>query len=282
MTKILNSKVLYEELVEDIKQKVMDLKIIPKLGVISFGDNNGSGAYERGLKNTAKKINLEVVVKNLENSTQEEVLNAIEEFNKDDEVGGILIFRPLPEHLDEEEINLMIDVRKDVDCIHPINKAKVYGGNVSGFIPLAPKASVMLLKYYGYEFKSKDVVIVNHSNVVGKPLAMIMLDESATVSITHIDTKDLKKYTKNADYVFTAVGKAKIFDETYFNKDSVIVDIGVSTTKEGKLSGDIDEDSIMDNVEAFTPVVGGVGAITNILLLQNVVEFYHRTKKTIK
>ena len=158
--------------------------------------------------------------------------------------------------------------------MNPINRAKVYSGHLDGFIPLAPKAAHELLEFYDYELKGKDVVIINHSNVVGKPLAMILLNELATVTVCHVGTKDLRKHTKAADIIFTAMGRAEVLDETYFNEDAVVIDIGTSKNKEGKYRGDLDEASVKGKIGAFSPVPGGIGSITNLLLLENVINYY--------
>ena len=171
-------------------------------------------------------------------------------------------------------ISLALDPEKDIDCMNPINRAKVYSGHLDGFIPLASKAAHELLGFYGYELKGKDVVVINHSNVVGKPLAMILLSELATVTVCHVGTKDLRKHTKSADIIFTAIGRAETLDETYFKEDAVVIDIGTSKNKEGKYRGDLDEEAVMGKIGAFSPVPGGIGNITNLLLLENVINYY--------
>ena len=158
--------------------------------------------------------------------------------------------------------------------MHPVNMAKVFSGDVSGFTPLAPKASYELLKFYGYDLKGKDTVIINHSNVVGKPLAMFLLKDLATVTICHVGTRDLKKHTKSADIIFTAMGRAESLDDTYFNEDAVVIDIGTSKNKEGKYKGDLDEKSVDGKIKAYSPVPGGIGSITNLLLIENVINYY--------
>lgn len=152
--------------------------------------------------------------------------------------------------------------------------AKVFSGDVSGFTPLAPKASYELLKFYGYDLKGKDTVIINHSNVVGKPLAMFLLKDLATVTICHVGTRDLKKHTKSADIIFTAMGRAESLDDTYFNEDAIVIDIGTSKNKEGKYKGDLDEKSVDGKISAYSPVPGGIGSITNLLLIENVINYY--------
>ena len=158
--------------------------------------------------------------------------------------------------------------------MHPVNMAKVFSGDVSGFTPLAPKASYELLKFYGYDLKGKDTVIINHSNVVGKPLAMFLLKDLATVTICHVGTRDLKKHTKSADIIFTAMGRAESLDDTYFNEDAIVIDIGTSKNKEGKYKGDLDEKTVDGKIKAYSPVPDGIGSITNLLLIENVINYY--------
>lgn len=274
MTKILYATDYVEKKTLEIKEKIENLKSVPELAIIRVGEDPGSLAYEKGINSTAKKLGIEVnsFVFDEESKTSD-LAQKIKELNEDEKIGGILVFRPLPDSIDEDEVALAIDVNKDIDCMNPINMAKVYNGEVDGFIPLAPKASYELLKFYGYELKGADTVIINHSNVVGKPLAMILLKELATVTICHIGTKDLKKHTQNADIVFTAMGKAEFLDETYFNENSTVIDIGTSKNKEGKFRGDLDEESVNGKIKAFSPVPKGIGSITNLLLLENVIKY---------
>lgn len=279
MTKILSSKKFADNLIEKIKEEIDKFKIDAKLSIIRFGNDQADLAYEKGIKRSAEKTKIKVDVNELdENESQENLLKLIDKLNKDETVGGILVYRPLPDHIDTKIIDQAIDPKKDIDCMNPINKAKVYSGQLDGFIPLAPLAAVKLLEFYGYDLESKDCLIINHSDVVGKPLAMLLLANWASVSICHVKTKDLKSYTKKADIIFTAMGKAEMLDKSYFSKNSTIIDIGLSKNDQGKLAGDLDEKDVTDYVEAYSPVPGGVGSITNLLLLKNVLKFYKNKK----
>lgn len=273
MTKILKSQPFYDELVEDLKQKIRSRKSIPSLNIIRLGENPADLSYEKGILSSAEKVGIPVEVHSLpRDEKEEEVLKLIEKINDNEKVGGLLIFRPLPEHLNEDRINEAIDPRIDLDCMTEKNKATIYEGDISGYIPLAPVAGVRLLEYYGYSLKGKNCTIINHSNVVGKPLAMILLAKWATVTLCHVETKNLKEHTRNADIVFTAMGRAESLDESYFTKDSIIIDIGLGRNKEGKMRGDLDAQSVDGKVAAYSPVPGGVGKITNLLLLENVLK----------
>lgn len=275
MTKILYAKDYVEKKSKELIEKVKNLKEEAIISTIRIGNDYGSLAYEKGIKKTAEKIGVQVFSNEFpKDASEEEVIERIKKLNEDKKIGGILIFRPLPENFNEEKISLALDPKKDIDCMHPVNMAKVFSGDVSGFTPLAPKASYELLKFYGYDLKGKDTVIINHSNVVGKPLAMFLLKDLATVTICHVGTRDLKKHTKSADIIFTAMGRAESLDDTYFNEDAIVIDIGTSKNKEEKYKGDLDEKSVDGKISAYSPVPGGIGSITNLLLIENVINYY--------
>ena len=275
MTKVLYAKDYVDKKNKELIEKVKNLKSKPIISIIRVGNDYGSLAYEKGIKKTAEKIGVQVDSNEFsKDASEEEVIERIKKLNEDKKIGGILIFRPLPENFNEEKISLALDPKKDIDCMHPVNMAKVFSGDVSGFTPLAPKASYELLKFYGYDLKGKETVIINHSNVVGKPLAMFLLKDLATVTICHVGTRDLKKHTKSADIIFTAMGRAESLDDTYFNEDAIVIDIGTSKNKEGKYKGDLDEKSVDGKISAYSPVPGGIGSITNLLLIENVVNYY--------
>ena len=275
MTEILYAKGYVEKKSQELIDKIKKLEKEPIISIIRVGDDYASLAYLKGIKKSAEKLGLKVDVNEFPREVSEEkLLERIKKLNLDKNIGGILVFRPLPDSIDEDVISLAIDPKKDVDCMSPINRSKVYSGHLDGFIPLASKAARELLDFYDYELTGKDVVIINHSNVVGKPLAMILLSELATVTVCHEGTRDLRKHTKEADIIFTAMGRAETLDETYFNEDAVVIDIGTSKNKEGKYRGDLDEEAVKGKISAYSPVPGGIGNITNLLLLENVINYY--------
>ncbi|CDZ75599.1 Bifunctional protein FolD [Peptoniphilus sp. ING2-D1G] len=275
MTKILNSNELYEEIVEEIKEEIAQLKASPKISILRFGAKGADLSYEKGIKKSADILGIQYEIHELdENIEEDKVTDLIDKINKDDNIGGLLIFRPYPANLNETAINNAISPEKDLDCVNPINKAKVYSGDVDGFIPLAPKAAIKLLDHYNVELEGKNCVIINHSNVVGKPLEMILLTRWATVTLCHVKTADLKFHTKHADIVFTAMGVAEMLDDSYFNENSIVIDIGLSKNKEGKWRGDLKADTVDGKIKAYSPVPKGVGSITNLLLLQSALKFY--------
>lgn len=204
--------------------------------------------------------------------TTEELIALMEELNNDNTISGVLMFRPLPKHIDEAKVREALSPSKDVDCMHPMNLARIFEGDMSGFAPCTPKAAMEILLDYGVELEGKNVVIVNRSMVLGKPLAMMMLNHNATVTICHSRTKNLPEITKKADVVVTALGKAKFFDEKYFSENSICIDVGISLDEEGNLSGDIDYPVVSELVSKITPVPGGVGSVTTSILLSHVVE----------
>jgi methylenetetrahydrofolate dehydrogenase (NADP+)/methenyltetrahydrofolate cyclohydrolase len=195
----------------------------------------------------------------------------MEELNSDEEISGILLFRPLPKHIDEEVIRSAISPDKDVDCMHPLNLEKIFEGNMTGFAPCTPKAAMEILIYNDIQLEGSKVAVVNRSMVVGKPLVMMLLEKNATVTICHSRTKELSEITKDADIVVTALGKPKFFGEEFFNPDSIVIDVGVGMTEDGKLSGDVDYENVSEKVSMITPVPGGVGSVTTTILLNQVV-----------
>ena len=275
MTKILKGSLVAGSIKEDMKPRIDELKgknIIPTLGIIRLGDNPGDISYEKSIIKACEKMNMEAIVFEQDAKTNtEDLINLMQELNNNPKISGILLFRPLPKHIDEEKIRNSITPDKDVDCMHPLNLEKIFEGNSKGFSPCTPKAAMETLLFNKIELEGKDVVVVNRSMVVGKPLAMMLLDKNATVTICHSRTKDLNKITKAADIVVTALGRPKFFTMDYFNPDSIVIDVGVGATEEGKLSGDVDYEDVSEKVKMITPVPGGVGSVTTTILLNQVV-----------
>ena len=276
MTEILRGKVVADQIKEQIKIDIEELKKVgkePTLGIVRLGSNPDDVSYERSLIKNCERlgINSKVFEKDLEINT-EELIELMEELNQDKSISGIIVFRPLPKHIDEAKVRQSINPDKDVDCMHPLNLAKIFEGDMSGFVPGTPKSAMEILLYNKIELEGKNVVIVNRSMVLGKPLAMMLLNENATVTICHSRTKKLHEITSDADVVVTALGNANFFDEKYFNENSICIDVGVSLDDDGKFSGDIDYEKVSPIVKAITPVPGGVGSVTTSILLSQVVE----------
>lgn len=276
MAEVLRGKPVADEIKEQIKVDIEELKKVgkePTLGIVRLGSNPDDISYERSLIRNCETlgINAKVFEKDLEIDT-EELVELLEKLNEDQSISGIIVFRPLPKHIDEAKVRESINPDKDVDCMHPLNLAKIFEGDMSGFVPGTPKSAMDILLYNKVDLEGKNVVIVNRSMVLGKPLAMMLLNENATVTICHSRTKKLHEVTSAADVVVTALGNANFFDEKYFNENSICIDVGVSLDDDGKFSGDIDYKKVSPIVKAITPVPGGVGSVTTSILLSQVVE----------
>ncbi|AUM95060.1 TPA: bifunctional 5,10-methylenetetrahydrofolate dehydrogenase/5,10-methenyltetrahydrofolate cyclohydrolase [Clostridium botulinum] len=276
MTKILYGNEVALKIKEDLKLRIDKLKeknIIPKLAILRMGNKQDDIAYERSIIKSCEKLNIETKVEELkEDILEEDFLKLMERLNNDKDIQGILVFRPYPKHLNENIINSSISLNKDVDCMHPLNLERIFEGDLDGFMPCTPEAVIEMLKYYDIDLKGKNIVIINRSMVVGKPLSMMSLAHNATVTICHSKTIDLQSITKKADIVVTAIGKAKLIKEEYFNEDSIVIDVSINVDENGKLCGDVDFENVKEKVGAITPVPKGVGSVTTTLLLKHIVE----------
>lgn len=252
--------------VEELKKK----GIIPKLAVVRVGEREDDLSYERGLMKRFDAVGAvaESVVFPLE-VTQEELENGIKTLNEDESVHGILVFRPLPKHLNEDSIKELVTPEKDVDCMGSINNAHVFAQDGKGHAPCTPQAVIEMLDFYGYDLTGKKAVVVGRSMVVGKPLAQMLLKKNATVTICHTKTADLRKEVQAADFVFACAGVAKMLDASYIREGQIVIDVGINVS-DGKLCGDVDYDSVREIAAAITPVPGGVGSVTTSVLLKHV------------
>ncbi|NLY78101.1 MAG: bifunctional 5,10-methylenetetrahydrofolate dehydrogenase/5,10-methenyltetrahydrofolate cyclohydrolase [Tissierellia bacterium] len=282
MAEVLKGKLVADHIKERIRANIERLSkenLFPTLAIVRLGSNPGDISYEKSIIKNCDSVGIKSkVIEKDENITTEELSNLIEELNEDNSISGILVFRPLPKHIDEEVIRNKISPMKDVDCMHPLNLERIFEGDMSGFAPCTPKAAMEVLKYYKIPIEGKNVAVVNRSMVVGKPLAMMLLKDNATVTVCHSRTKDLHEVTNKADIVVVALGKAKFFDEKYFNEKSVVIDVGVSLDENGKISGDVDYDKVEPIVDKITPVPGGVGSVTTSILLNQVVLACEKSK----
>ena len=245
----------------------------PKLAIIRVGERPDDMSYERGAKKRMQGIGIicesHVFPADISN---EAFLKEFEIINTDSGVDGILVLRPLPAHLDEKRIEQMIDPAKDVDGISPINMAKVFAGDDSGFAPCTAQAVVEMLDFAGIELSRKRVAIIGRSLVVGKPLAMLLMKKNATVTVCHTKTVDMPTICREAEIVIAAAGRAKMIDQTYIGKDAIVIDVGINMDENNKLCGDVDLDSIQALASMATPVPGGVGTVTTSVLAQHVVQ----------
>lgn len=275
MVKVLKGKEVADKIKQEMQIKVRELNEagkIPTLAIVRLGSNDGDVSYEKSIIKACSNAGIKAIVIEKETSiSTKELTQLMEDINNDSSVSGVLLFRPLPKHIDEEVIRNSVDPSKDVDCMHPLNLERIFEGRLDGFAPCTPKAAMEILLYNQVPLEGKNVVVVNRSMVVGKPLVMMLLEKNATVTICHSRTKNLKEITSKADVVITALGKAKYFTEEFFNEDSVVIDVGVSMTDDGKLSGDVDYENVEPKVAMITPVPGGVGSVTTTILLNQVV-----------
>lgn len=276
MTEILKGKPVADAIKADIVEKVNKLKdreVNPKLCVVRLGANPNDISYEKGILKNADKLGiLTEVIEMEESSTTEDLLDLFDKLNANKEISGILLFRPLPRHIDENLIRNKIDPSKDVDCMNPYNLAKVFEGDFSSMVPATPMAAMKMLEHYGVELEGKNVLVINRSLVFGKPIAMMLLRKNATVTIAHSRTQNLEELTNKADVVIVAIGRMGSLDKKFFNEKSIIIDVGVSANSEGKVGGDANFDELEDYVNKITPVPGGVGSITTSLLFDQVVK----------
>lgn len=283
MDRILTSNDLAVKLEEDIISRVDKLREkneVPKLAIVRVGENPNDISYEKSLIKKGEKYKIDIKQVLLDESiTTEELKSEIEKLNEDDSVTGMIIFRPLPKHIDEEVIQQTVCWKKDVDCMTPTNLAKIFQGDFSSFQPATPYASMKILEYYGIDLEGKSVAIVNRSMVLGKPMAMMVLGKNGTPTICHSRTKDLKKVLKEADVVVTATGRAKSLTREFLTEDSIVIDVGVSMGEDGKLSGDADFEDLKDYVKGITPRLGGVGKITSTLLMDQIVQAKEKSLK---
>lgn len=252
-------------------------KRIPKLVVILVGDNQASLSYVTGKEKACKAIGMENILLRLPDTTsEEELLLKIEEFNHDDSVDGILVQLPLPVHIDEQKVLLTIDPTKDIDGFHPLNVGKMMLQQET-FISCTPKGIIRILETIGFgDLSGKTAVVIGRSNIVGKPIAQLLLNKNATVTICHSKTKDIESITSQADIVIASVGKAKLVNKNWVKKGAVVIDVGINRDEHNKMCGDVVFDDVLDKVSYITPVPKGVGPMTIAMLLENTLESYNR------
>jgi methylenetetrahydrofolate dehydrogenase (NADP+)/methenyltetrahydrofolate cyclohydrolase len=241
----------------------------PCLAVIIVGDDPASQVYVRNKQKACEEIGFKsIVLRHPADEFEDNLINAIEGLNNNPEIHGILVQLPLPKHINEEKIISVINPKKDVDAFHPINVGKIMIGNYN-FLPCTPAGVMELLKRSNIEVAGKDCVVVGRSNIVGKPMSMLLLQANGTVTTCHSRTKDLKEVCKRADILVTAIGKPKFITADYIKPGAVVIDVGINRNENGKLCGDVDFEAVEPIASAITPVPGGVGPMTIAMLMQN-------------
>lgn len=276
MAQLIDGKAISMQIKDECKAKVEELKSEGKsvcLAVIQVGEDPASSVYVGNKKKACEYIGAESLSYHLpEDSTQEELLELVDKLNNDDKVNGILVQLPLPKGFDEDLVIRRINPDKDVDGFHPINVGRLSIGE-KGFVSCTPAGVIQLLKRSNVEIEGKECVIIGRSNIVGKPMSMLMLRENATVTVCHSRTKNLKEVTKRADILIVAIGKPKMIDASYVKDGAVVIDVGIHRPDPNskKLCGDVDFESVEPIASQITPVPGGVGPMTIAMLMSNLV-----------
>ncbi|MEZ4812551.1 MAG: bifunctional methylenetetrahydrofolate dehydrogenase/methenyltetrahydrofolate cyclohydrolase FolD [Caldisericia bacterium] len=272
---LLDGKNLAKEFSTRQKEKVVQLKekgITPKLTAILVGDDPASAVYVRMKGKRCKKLGIDSETINLPTETTEaELLELIEKLNADKSVSGILTQLPLPNHINEETILESISPKKDVDCFHPTSVGKLTIGNPI-FEPATPAGAIRLLERYDYDFSGKHAVIIGRSNIVGKPVSLMLLQKNCTVTICHSRTKNIDCVAKTADLLVVAIGRPKMINENWVKKGAWVVDVGTNRLEDGTLCGDVDFDAVKDIAHAISPSPGGVGPMTITMLMENTIK----------
>lgn len=254
--------------VEELNKK----GIIPGLAIVRVGSRPDDLSYERGAIKRCEGLGIKCrVFEYPESITQQALVDEIKKVNDDGSVHGILLFRPLPKHIDESVIKYIISHEKDADCFNPVNVAKVFEGDDTGFAPCTPEAVVEMLDHYGINVAGKKVTIIGRSLVVGKPLSMLLLKKHATVTICHTRTRNLEETCKQAEILIAAAGKAKMVTDAFVSNGQVVMDVGINMDENGNLCGDVDFEKVEPLVASITPVPGGVGTVTTSVLAKHVI-----------
>lgn len=272
MAIILDGKMLRDKIFESLKAKLDKMQQKPTLAVILVGENPASQIYVRNKKKTAEKLGINSLsIEYPSDISEKELLNKIKELNSDEKVTAILVQLPLPAHINKNRIIDAILPQKDVDGLTPYNLGKLFSGEEPYVYPCTPKGILLLLDEYNIKLEGKNIVVVGRSNLVGKPVAQMLLKRNATVTMCHSHTKNLSEITKTADIIVSAVGK-KVIGEKMLKSDCVVIDVGIFRDENGKISGDVDFENVTKTAAYISPVPGGVGPMTIASLMLNTVE----------
>lgn len=275
MTTILDGKKIASELTADLKTKIEQLTKKPKLVVIMVGNNPASKIYVDLKQKKSHEVGIiSETIKLNEDVEEAELLTQIQKLNNDKSVNGILVQLPLPEHINTQRVLETIDYSKDVDGFHVINSGKIFLKQQPMAYPCTPKGILKILDYYNIDVSGKYVVVLGRSNIVGKPVAQMLLNRNATVTVCHSKTENIEKYISEADILISAIGKPKFIKAENVKQGAIIVDVGISRLDDGKVSGDVDFDNVCEKTEYITPVPGGVGPMTIACLLENTYLLY--------
>ena len=282
MAIILDGKQTAKKITDELKLKVQNLDKKPSLAVIMAGNNPASEVYVKNKEKKALEIGFNSIIKKTdENITKEELLKIIKELNEDDNINAILLQLPLPKHLNEKDFLDKIDPKKDVDGFCSYNLGKLLKNDSPYAIPCTPKGIIRLLDEYNIDIESKIALVIGRSNIVGKPVSILLLNRNSTVIMTHTKTKNLENLTKTADILICAAGKKEMIKKEMIKENALIIDVGITRDNDGKLKGDVDFNDVKEKTSYITPVPGGIGPMTIAMLMENTYELY-KIQKGIK
>ncbi|MFA9422688.1 MAG: bifunctional 5,10-methylenetetrahydrofolate dehydrogenase/5,10-methenyltetrahydrofolate cyclohydrolase [Sedimentibacter sp.] len=276
MGELLKGKPVADAITLQVKNGVEELKsknIFPKLMIVRVGERKDDLSYERAAIKRMQSCDIECEVTALSGDIgQNEFIEKLKSVNNDKTVHGILLFRPLPKQIDENIVKHIISPEKDIDCFNPANVAKIVEGDKTGFAPCTPTAAMEILKFNNIELKGKKATVVGRSLVVGKPMALLLLDENATVTICHSKTENLSGVASQADILVAAIGRANMIDESYIKQGAVVIDVGINVDEEGNMCGDVNTEKAKEKASFITPVPAGVGSVTTAVLAKHVLK----------
>lgn len=276
MGELLKGKPVADAITQEVKAEVEELiakNIYPKLMIVRVGERQDDLSYERSAIKRMQSCGIECEVTTMpEDISQDDFITKLKSVNEDDTVHGILLFRPLPKQINENIVKHIIIPEKDIDCFNPANVAKIVEGDKTGFAPCTPIAAMEILKYNNIELKGKRAAVIGRSLVVGKPMAMLLLGENATVTICHSRTSELAKVSSEADILVAAIGKAKMITEDFVKEGAIIIDVGINVDEDGNMCGDVDTEKCKDKSSFITPVPAGVGSVTTAVLAKHVLK----------
>lgn len=275
MNKVLDGKIVAKKIREEIEEKLSSFKehYTPKVAIIRVGEKQDDISYENSIINNCKKIGIQYELHKLDQNVEENNLyELIDDLNYNPSIDSIMIFRPLPKHINDNFIRSIIAPQKDIDCINQMNLEDIFEGVEGDFKPCTAEAVMELLNYYEIDLEGKLVAILGRSLTVGKPLSMMLLHKNATPIICHSKTNNLKEVTSQCDIVISAIGKPKFLTQDFIKEGAIVIDVGINIGDDGKICGDVDYNNVYEKASAITPVPGGIGPITNILLLRNIIK----------
>lgn len=282
---LIDGKAISAKVKEEVKNEAAQLTekgVVPCLAVILVGDDKASQTYVNSKEKACKACGIRSLKYTLETNTSESALiDLIQSLNENDEVDGILVQLPLPKHIDENKILEKISCEKDVDGFHAVNVGRLVSG-LDGFVPCTPCGIMRLFKEYGIEVSGKNAVVIGRSNIVGKPMANLLLNANATVTVTHSKTQNLAKITKDADIIVVAIGKPNFLKADMVKNGAVVIDVGINRLENNKLVGDVDFENVANKCSFITPVPGGVGPMTIAMLLKNTIKSAKNRLKRLK